>query len=274
MPDHPDAASHLLPWVRRRLSRGDRVIGLHGSQASGKSTACAQLVAALATDGVRAVAISIDDVYRTRAERRVLGETVHPLLATRGVPGTHDVALALRTIQALREAGPDSVTPIPRFDKDTDDRTAPEHVEGAVDLVLFEGWCVGLPPVPDAELATPFNELERTRDADGAWRRFVVAQLEGPYAELWSAFDGLAALIAPDLATVVRWRTEAEAARRAGGAPGALHDVAAFVAHYARWTAWGIAQMPEVGDVTLWLDGQRRIVRTRGLPDDETSATR
>jgi D-glycerate 3-kinase len=42
---------------------------------------------------------------------------VHPLLATRGVPGTHDIDLAINTINAVCSGLP---TPITRFDKSTD----------------------------------------------------------------------------------------------------------------------------------------------------------
>jgi hypothetical protein len=46
--------------------------------------------------------LSLDDLYRTRAERQAMARQVHPLFATRGVPGTHDVDLGLATIAALR----------------------------------------------------------------------------------------------------------------------------------------------------------------------------
>ncbi len=44
---------------------------------------------------------------------------MHPLLTTRGVPGTHDVELAQATIDSL--AG-DEPALLPAFDKATDDR--------------------------------------------------------------------------------------------------------------------------------------------------------
>lgn len=252
--------AHLLPWVERHLAAGARVVGLHGCQGSGKTTTCTQLVESLAGAGVRAVTVSIDDFYLTRAERLRLSERVHPLLETRGVPGTHDVALARRTLAELRVATAGSQVAIPRFDKDTDDRGTEELQFGRMDLVLFEGWCVGLPPYPADRLAEPFNDLEREHDQQGTWRRFVAEQLCGPYAELWTDVDALAALIPPQLSTVVTWRAEAETKRLAARADGAIDNIEAFVAHYARWTAWGMEVMPQVADFTLRLDALRRVV--------------
>ena len=46
--------------------------------------------------------VSIDDFYLTRAERKKLGEQVHPLMETRGVPGTHDVQMLATCIEDLK----------------------------------------------------------------------------------------------------------------------------------------------------------------------------
>ena len=96
---------------------------------------------------------TIDDLYLTRAERDELARTVHPLLATRGVPGTHDPELGCAVIRQMKNLGPGETLKLPRFDKLGDDRlpkSAWPVVTGPVDLVLFEGWCVGSQPVADA----------------------------------------------------------------------------------------------------------------------------
>src|SRR5690606_21579360 len=98
---------------------------------------------------------------------------VHPLLATRGVPGTHDIGLARATIAALRAEG---MVAIPRFDKALDDR-APEsswpRMQAPVDVIVLEGWCLAVGPQPAAALAAPINSLEADEDPDGIWRRYV-----------------------------------------------------------------------------------------------------
>ena len=69
------------------------MVGLTGPQGSGKSTLAAKLPPLLAARGLRSAVLALDDLYLTHAERRRLAADIHPLLATRGVPGTHDVAL-------------------------------------------------------------------------------------------------------------------------------------------------------------------------------------
>src|SRR5688500_9764536 len=101
----------FLPLAEQLLRKASTshqalLVGVSGCQGSGKSTLASLLVLLLKEMmGLNAINLSIDDFYLTRAEREMLARTVHPLLATRGVPGTHDVDLALKTIVSLREPG-------------------------------------------------------------------------------------------------------------------------------------------------------------------------
>jgi len=246
-------------------------VGLCGAQGSGKSTLAAALAALLGARGLKVAALSLDDFYLTRAERQTLAKVVHPLLATRGVPGTHDVALALRTFERLASAG---VTPLPSFDKAIDDRRPDAQwprLDGPADVVLFEGWCVGARPQPEAMLQAPINALERDEDANGTWRRYVNAALEGPYRPLFEGFDRLLLLQAPSFEVVFEWRREQEQklARRleaSGGDGRALMNeaqLARFIAHYERLTRHILAEMPSRADVLFALDAQRRLERRR-----------
>lgn len=250
-----------------------RVVGVCGTQASGKSTMTAVLVRLLAERGLRAAPLALDDLYLTRAERRRLAETVHPLLAIRGVPGTHDPALGEAVLEGLLRPGP---TRVPRFEKATDDR-APEAdwpvFEGPADLVLFEGWCVGARPQGEAALAEPVNALEREEDPDGRWRAFAEAALAGPYQSLFARLDRLVMLQAPGFEVVLRWRTEQEHKLRdrmqaAGDLRRSMSDaeVARFISHYERLTRWILQEMPPRADWLIELDEGRRgrLVRREG----------
>lgn len=172
------------------------VVGVCAPQASGKSTLCAVLERLLAERGLTAVTLALDDLYLGRAERARLAAEVHPLLATRGAPGTHDVELGLRLLEALAATG--DVT-LPRFDKAADDRDprGELRVQGPVDVILFEGWCVAARPQGDVAVAEPVNRLEAEEDAEGAWRRWVNGQLASPYAELFGRIDRLVLLRPP-----------------------------------------------------------------------------
>lgn len=237
------------------------IIGLCGSQGSGKSTLAAALQPRLEARGHRTAILSLDDLYLTAADRTTLGQTVHPLLRTRGVPGTHDVALAHRMLGAL--ARPETVR-LPRFDKAADDRAADTlSVEGPVDLILFEGWCVGARAEAPEALAAPVNTLEREEDPDGRWRRFVNSALAGVYRTIFDRIDRLILLAAPSFDVVHRWRTQQEEQLRARSPAGAAimdeATIARFIQHYERLTRHILAEMPGRADLTLRLNDDRGV---------------
>lgn len=228
---------------------GDRhLIGISGGQGAGKSTLAKCVVAACEQVGKRAMSLSLDDFYRTRVERAELAQKVHPLLAIRGVPGTHDVALCIRTVNELLS---DVALRVPRFDKGRDDRYPLDEwdtVRGPFDVVILEGWCVGAPEQPQDRLNVPCNELESIKDPQQIWRSFVNDQLRSEYQDLWRLIDDLIFLAVPNLAAVKRWRGQQEMQRPVGlrmGAP----EIADFVAHYERLTCWMLDEMPAIADV-------------------------
>jgi len=245
------------------LARARRglVVGFCGSQGSGKSTGVGVLRLLLEAMGLRIATLSIDDLYLPKEARQKLAEEVHPLLATRGPPGTHDVALGERLLDALFKA---QVTSIPRFDKSQDTRADPsqwEQFQGPADVVLFEGWCVGAKPEPPQALIDPINELERNSDPDGRWRRYVNYALAGPYQQLFARIRFLAFLQAPSFEVVASWRKEQEAKLRArmGESSGVMSDtqIDRFVQFYERLTRFLLAEMPSRADAMVQLGPHR-----------------
>ena len=251
-----------MPWPSWGGERVPLVIGVAGGQGSGKSTFARQLVAALSAAGARAVACSLDDFYLSRARRRELAAAVHPLLATRGVPGTHDVAALAGVIEEL---GGEGTVSLPGFDKGADDPLPRERwrtVRAPVDVLVLEGWCVGARPQADADLAQPVNELERSEDPDGRWRRFVNEALAGAYAALWDRLDGLMFIEVPDLQAVRRWRSQQEQALPAAQRMDAA-AIERFVAHYERLTRAMRADLPARAALLVRLDDDHRIADLR-----------
>ena len=244
-----------LRQVRRRTA----VIGLCGPQASGKTTIARGTVRLLEARGRSAIVVSLDDFYLTKGERQRLADEVHPLLATRGPPGTHDPAMAAFAIDQLRSPG--KVT-LPAFDKATDTRLPRGRwrtVAGPVDVILFEGWCVGARAQGAAALAQPVNDLERLEDPDAVWRTWVNDQLDGPYQDLFAKLHDLVLLQPPGFEVVAGWRAEQEAKLRARTGRGMSEaEIARFVAHYERLTRWILAEMPARADWVVPLGADRQ----------------
>ena len=262
----------VAPAIRTWLEAATPlIVGICGSQGSGKSTLSRHLAEHFENRGVRVAVLSLDDLYMSREARGLLADSVSPMFATRGVPGTHDVALGKAVLDALKAGRP---VHLPRFDK-ASDQPAPEAdwplVEGA-DLVLFEGWCVGVTAQAEYELREPVNDLEATLDAQGIWRRHVNDALKGPYRRLFGRMDRLILLAAPDFAIVTDWRTQAERELRdrlkREGRKGTRvmtdGEVARFVLHYERLTRHILREMPGRADMTLKLNPGRRVVSQVG----------
>jgi D-glycerate 3-kinase len=257
----------LADAIRARL--GERqsakplVVGVCGAQGSGKST----VSAALAARFERAVTFSIDDLYLGRAARADLASQIHPLLATRGVPGTHDPMLGIEVLNALVRG---EFVALPRFDKATDDRVPVERwpmAEASREVVIFEGWCVGARPQSAQDLVDPVNRLEAEEDPDGRWRLSVNDALGGAYQTLFDGIDMLVLMAAPDWETVLGWRTQQEHELRAANPNGStLMDddaVVRFVSHYERLTRHILAEMPGRADLVLRLNEARACVAVR-----------
>ena len=265
--------SYLAEWLMKtRISERTFFLGVNGAQGTGKTTLAAYLQLALEQGcGWRVAVLSIDDFYLTKLERAQLAENIHPLLATRGVPGTHDIQMLAECIERLKALGPNETMALPRFDKSLDDRAESDSwptVSGPIDLIVLEGWCVGSFPQSEEALREAINDLEEHQDTSGDWRLYVNEQLKGPYAELFARLDALVFLQAPDFDAIYRWRVKQEEklARISGhGAAGIMNreQIADFIQHYERLTRANIAGLPETADVTFELDDNHDCVSSR-----------
>ena len=250
---------------------GPFVVGICGAQGSGKTWTTRLLAERMEHLGLRTVTLSLDDLYLTKAARQLLARNVHPLFAVRGVPGTHDIAAGIRIIDALGEAG---CVALPAFDKAKDEPVAQSDwrkVDTPVDIVLFEGWCVGARPQHASLLAAPVNALERDEDPDAIWRNHVNACLAGQYQAFFAKFDMLVLLQAPGFDVVAEWRLEQEETlRRALTSEGrdvsglmGRKAVERFVMFYERITRHILEEMPARADLVVALDAQRQPISVK-----------
>ncbi|ALN79688.1 kinase [Lysobacter antibioticus] len=250
------------------LTANARIYAICGLQGSGKSTLAAQVAALARSRGLRVAVLSIDDFYLGRRERLRLGREVHPLLATRGPPGTHEVGLACEVLDRLR-AG--ACVRWPRFDKLRDTRVVPSRwaQAEAVDLTLFEGWFLKTPMQSAAELVAPINALERNEDGDGRWRTYCNAVLGRDYPTLWSRLDRLLFLQPPGFEVVAEWRWQQECAmqaRRPRRQAMTRAQVERFVSLFERVSRQALARLPQIADASLRLDASRRVLSPANWP--------
>lgn len=218
----------------RKVLERPLIQGIVGTQGTGKSTLGAVLTSILGHLGYTALSFSLDDLYKTHSERQHLQQR-DPRLLWRGPPGTHDIQLGLQVLEQLRNSNRSDPISIPRFDKSAQggagDRAAPEVVEG-VEIVLFEGWFVGVRPIDPAAFATappPILTLaDRTFAAD------MNAQLRN-YLPLWERLDHLILLHLLDYPLSQQWRRQAEHQAIAAGKSGMSDaEIDQFVQYFWR----------------------------------------
>ena len=266
------AREYYEPLARRlpkmRVERRTLLLGINGAQGTGKSTLADFLgIAAAELFGWRTAVLSIDDFYLTRAERRTLAEEVHPLFATRGVPGTHDAEMLSATLDELANLGDGDSARLPRFDKSIDDRAQEDDwpvVTGPLDLILLEGWCVGSSSQSPEALIEPVNGLEEEEDPDGVWRRHANERLRQEYETIFARLDALVFLAAPSFDAILDWRKEQEhkLAQKSSAGTHVMNDeeVVRFIGFYERITRNNLSMIPSRADVVFTLDRSHAVI--------------
>jgi len=271
------ANRYFLPLVHEILtseksqpSSEPFIIGINGSQGSGKSTLALFLSTILIKDHNKRVAnLSIDDFYKTSHERHQIAKNIHPLLQTRGVPGTHDTRLLNTTLSKLSN-NTDKVA-IPRFDKSTDDRYPEDKWDSAqapVDIIILEGWCVGVKPQTSEQLNKPINTLEQQEDVHGIWRNYINQLITTDYLPLFEQLDTLIMLKAPSFDCVYQWRQKQEDKLRdrlqnadKGKQSGIMSNtqLQRFIQHYERLTIDMLDTLPNHANIIFNLDPDHTI---------------
>lgn len=253
------------------------LVGIQGCQGSGKSTAALFLQYLLSHEhNKHSVILSLDDFYLTRDERKKLAADIHPLLQTRGVPGTHDIELLEQTIADLGQINRQGPVAIPRFDKSQDDRKPQEDwdlAEHQPAVIFLEGWCLGIAPQSELELAKAYNTLESEEDSQGIWRGYVNKALVD-YQTVFSLFDMLVVLAAPSFDNVYLWREKQEQKLRdrlstgnkqSGIKTAAMNpnEIKRFISHYQRLTEHALRTLAGKSDWWFELDENQAITRVR-----------
>ncbi|MDA1284219.1 MAG: hypothetical protein O3C61_04765, partial [Proteobacteria bacterium] len=180
-----------------------------GPQGSGKSTLSTLIQSVLLIIyGKKVVVLGLDDFYLRKSERLKLANNIHPLFEVRGVPGTHEIQLLQDTIMNL-ELKKFPVR-LPSFDKLKDDRKRNYKNTNEVDLVIFEGWCVGGKPISQSYLKKNINSLETNQDPKRIWRNYYNNSLEKDYQKIFKKFKYMIFFQVPSFHYVYKWRLKQE----------------------------------------------------------------
>ena len=244
-------------------------IGINGCQGSGKSTFTDFIAEYLtATYQLNVIVMSLDDFYLSSDKRQQLAQNVHPLLATRGVPSTHDIDALNQVLTQLTQHKTGFA--IPKFSKATDE-PLPESqwpvVSKPADIVLLEGWCWGVKAQTQQQLAAPINELELQNDPSGKWRTHVNEQLEKLYQPLYQKMNYWIGLQAPSFDCVYKWRLEQEQKlqdRNVGLANSKImtpEEILNFTQYFQRLSVQGSQTVSKIADAIFYLDYDRHITK-------------
>lgn len=184
--------------------------------------------------GYNTITISLDDLYLDH-DNLVQVRTADPsnqLVRTRGQPGTHDLALARSFFESLNQGA----VLIPAFDKSLfngEGGRAPKKTwrripaDDTIDVVVFEGWCLGFQPQEEEAVRQKWGEANMTarlsayptetlKDHEVDHVLEVNANLKR-YCDLFMGpqhLDFLVHLDTDDLVNVYQWRIQQEQALR------------------------------------------------------------
>ena len=209
--------SFLIPlcfWISKKADKKKPYfVGLAGGQGTGKTTISSLIkIILIKYFKLKVFKISIDDFYKTRKDRIRLSKRIHPMLLTRGVPGTHDINMMLSFFKKIKSKKFKRLK-LPTFNKAIDDRFSKKHwydLKNKPDVIIFEGWCVGAKSEKNNTLKKAINSMERAKDHKQIWRKFVNQQLKSKYKNLYSQLNCLVYLNAKNFRLLQKWRLKQE----------------------------------------------------------------
>ena len=236
---------------------------LSGSQGIGKTT----LIKILEKNfekyyKKKILTLSLDDFYFNKKERLQLSNSIHPLLITRGVPGTHNINEIFEIIKKFKKN--QYPLKIPLFDKLTDRRKRNKKiVKKKADILIFEGWCCGCPPINKNYLYKNINFIEKKYDKNYLWRNYYNNLLIKEYSRMFKKFDKMIYLKPPSFKQILKWRTkqEKDLLKKSKKIKKGMNmkQIAVFIQHYEKITKWMIKTLPKKADLTVYVNKNQRI---------------
>ena len=264
--------SFLIPlcfWISKKVDKKrPYFVGLAGGQGTGKTTISSLIrIILIKYFKLNVFRISIDDFYKTRKDRINLSKRVHPMLLTRGVPGTHDINMMLSFFKKAKSKKFKRLK-LPTFNKAIDDRFNKKKwydLKDKPDVIIFEGWCVGAKSEKNITLKKTINSMEKTKDRKQIWRKYVNYQLKSKYKNLYSQLNCLIYLKAKNFSLLQKWRLKQErklwlkSKSKLNLKIMSKRDVLNFMQTYQRITQNMFRYMPKYASIILNLNTNHQI---------------
>ena len=255
-------------WINKKYLKKEKtlLLGLSASQGSGKTTVAKILKIILKYFFKRKVCVvSIDDFYKTSADRNKMAKQKHPLLNTRGVPGTHDTNLIKLFFQSLQRKKFKKIK-LPKFDKSIDDRLKKNKwniINKKPEIVIFEGWCVGAKAETNVALKKPINKLEKYEDQKLIWRKFVNQKLKNEYKSIFSMLDHYIFMKVPNFKMVLKWRQSQEIKLKKRNQTRkkimTYKEIKRFVMFYQRITLQMVKDLSKSANIVMFLNKNHQV---------------
>ena len=129
-------------------------------------------------------------------------------------------------------------------------------------IVIFEGWCVGVESQKKKDLIIPVNKLEKQKDKKKIWRKRVNFELKNNYKKIFNLIDKLIFLKVPSFKYVLKWRLLQEKKLRiTGKGSKTMSDkqIGEFIMYYERLTKYMLKILPKTADTVVSIDKNHRL---------------
>ncbi len=255
-------------WIENKYKKKGEtlILGFSGGQGSGKTTVTGILKIILKKFFKRRIHVSsIDDFYKTLEDRNKISNKIHPLLKTRGVPGTHDINLVKNFFNIIRKKKFKKIK-LPKFEKAMDDRLEKKYwfnIKQKPEIVILEGWCVGAKPQSNSLIKRPINILEKYEDKDLKWRKYVNEKLKKEYKKLFLMIDHLIFMKIPNFKVVFKWRLLQEKKLKKKSYSNkkimSYNEIKRFIMFYQRITLQMIKDLSKSASIVMLLNKNHEI---------------
>ncbi len=254
-------SKYILPIIEYIDKTNDNKFIISGSQGAGKSTLSKLIKIIIEKTSLKKVMLlSIDDYYYSKIDRYNISQQIHPLLMTRGVPGTHNIKKLKEHLGQFKKKQFPIITPT--FNKLKDDISKKTKVFNKADILILEGWCCGAKPIENKFLKINLNKVEKELDKDFKWRKYYNSKLKKEYQQIFKTFDRTIYLQPPSFYFVLKWRYAQEknnAKKTKTKNFMNKNTTKYFILYYEKLTKWMIKNMPDKADMLIKVDKAQKI---------------